>query len=59
MSPYKLLKPKGRRKKWRVDGPEGYWTCDSEAIAREVLSRLRMGRSPGWAARDLRMGMDR
>lgn len=49
-----LVKPEGRRRLWRVKGPGVYWTCDSEAIARELLRRLKAGKAPGWVAHDLR-----
>lgn len=59
MNLFKLLEPRGRRRKWRVEGLEdgkvvGIWKCDSEEIAVEVLSRLMKGKAPGAVARDLR-----
>ncbi len=54
MSAYKLMKPEGRRQLWRVKAPEGYFTCHSEAIARELFRRLKAGKAPGWVAHDLR-----
>lgn len=33
----------------------GTYTCDSHEIAKLVLKRLRAGKDPGCAARDLRM----
>jgi hypothetical protein len=55
-----LIKPEGRRRLWRVEERingkrHGAWVCDSEAIARELLRRLRNGKPPGWIARDLRL----
>lgn len=59
MKTYKLVKPAGRRRSWRVEvylhgRYGGEWTCDSEAIARELLRRLKAGTAPGWLAREFR-----
>lgn len=56
---YKLVKPRCRRKSWRVESYfgghyAGEWACDSEAIARELMKRLKAGKAPGWIAKDLR-----
>lgn len=55
----KLIPPVGRQRLWRVVCGPGYFRCDSEEIARLVASRLRRGKPPGWAARDVRAGMTR
>lgn len=55
-----LVKPAGRRKLWRVENRTtagrrlGYWRCDSEEIARELIRRVSAGKDPGWIAHDLR-----
>lgn len=59
MNNFKLVKPVGRRRLWRVEGYvgdklTGTWSCDSEEIARAVLRRLKAGDSPRWVAHDLR-----
>ena len=56
---FALVKPEGRRRLWRVEHRVrrkmlGYWICDSEAIARELLKRVKKGPAPGWVAHDLR-----
>lgn len=59
MDSFKIVKPEGRRRLWKVEGYvngklAGEWSCDSEEISREVLKRLKKGRTPGWVAHDLR-----
>jgi hypothetical protein len=54
-----LVAPSGRRRLWRVKTPHGYYTCDSEEIARLVAKRLSKNQHPGWAAHDLRHGRER
>lgn len=56
---FALQAPAGRRQLWRVqqlvDGREvGFYRCDGEDIARELLRRLQAGQAPGWVAHDLR-----
>jgi hypothetical protein len=59
MTAFLIVKPEGRQKSWRVHGYHrgrlvATWTCDSQDIAKLVARRLRKGKSPGWAAHDLR-----
>jgi hypothetical protein len=58
-----LIPAHGRRQAWEVVGFNGRgrwlgtWACDGEDIAKLVMKRLRKGKHPGWAAKDLRMGI--
>jgi len=60
MVKFHVLAPGRNRRKWQVRGYSRYnmwvgtWSCDSEAIAREVCRRLENGLSLGWVAHDLR-----
>lgn len=55
-----LVAPNGRKKLWRVENQTkagrvlGFWRCDSEGIARELIYRVSAGKAPGFIARDLR-----
>lgn len=58
---FAIVAPVGHQKKWHVRGYVSNrwvetWACDSEAIAKLVMKRLRKGQSPGWAGRDVRLG---
>ena len=59
-----LVKPKGRQRLWRVENRTragrvlGFWRCDSEEIARELIFRVGAGKAPGFIARDLRVSAE-